>query len=243
MHMITGILFDVDGVLIDSERYIAAACIEFFKHHNIDVQKKDFEPFIGTGENRFIGGVAEKYGLKIDIEQAKIEVYRIYDDMLFGHISGIEDGLSPAPQGKNCAVNGIHDFITKAKKAGLYIAIATSADKVKLDINLKVLNLKLDDFNYAVWGNRMERNKPFPDIYLDATQGLSLRAENCLVIEDALNGVLAAKAAGCLCLGITTSFSSEQLKKTGAEFTLHDYTEFGTFSTIDEFNDRLKDLQ
>lgn len=236
--MITGILFDVDGVLIDSEVYIAAACIEFFKRRDINATRKDFEPFIGAGENRFIGGVAAQYGLEIDIEAAKIEVYGIYDDMLSGSIP-LSDELAT---GKNAAVKGVHEFIANAKKAGLHIAIATSADKIKLDVNLKALDLQITDFDYAVWGNRMKRNKPFPDIYINATSGLNLTSKDCLVIEDAINGVQAGKAADCLCMGITTSFTSEQLKEAGADFTLNNYTEFGTFSTIEEFNDRLKNL-
>jgi len=77
--MIRGILFDVDGVLIDSEETIAQACIEFFKRRGVHAVPADFAPFIGAGENRFIGGVAEKYGFAYSglsmNDQKKLEEY------------------------------------------------------------------------------------------------------------------------------------------------------------------------
>ena len=69
--MIRGVLFDMDGVLADSEPFICQAAIMMFAETGLTVIPGDFKPFMGTGENRYIGGVAEKYGLKIDIEKAK----------------------------------------------------------------------------------------------------------------------------------------------------------------------------
>ncbi|WP_428769264.1 HAD-IA family hydrolase [Treponema sp. HNW] len=225
--MIRGILFDVDGVLINSEEQIAQACIEFFKRRGVNAVPADFAPFIGAGENRFIGGVAEKYGLTIDIEAAKIEAYGIYDELI---------------SGTDCAMKGTADFIRNAKKAELKTALATSADKIKLDINLKAIGFSTGDFDYAVWGNKVTHKKPDPEIYLTAAAGLGLNARDCLVVEDALNGVQAAKAAGALCIGLLGSFSEEELKNAGADIVLKDLSFFGSFSSHEEFKDRLEAL-
>ncbi len=238
--MIKGILFDVDGVLIDSEIYIAAACIEFFKRRGARVTRKDFEPFIGAGENKFIGGVAEKYGVEIEIESAKVEAYDIYNEMLIGNIPvNLGDGET-IPE--SCEIKGIKEFIESAKSAGIKIAFATSADKIKLDMNMNALGFKIEDFDYGVWGNHITHKKPDPEIYLTAMKGLGLEAKDCLVIEDALNGVQAGKAAGCMCLGITGSFTKEQLKEASADFAINNYTEFENFTTVEEFSNILQSL-
>lgn len=59
--MLQGVLFDMDGVLVDSESFICKAAVEMFEEKGLTVKKEDFIPFVGTGENRYIGGVAEKY--------------------------------------------------------------------------------------------------------------------------------------------------------------------------------------
>lgn len=225
--MIRGILFDVDGVLINSEKEIAQACIEFFKRRGVHAVPADFAPFIGAGENRFIGGVAEKYGLKIDIDAAKIEAYGIYDELI---------------SGTDCAMKGTADFIRNAKKAGIKTALATSADKIKLDVNLKAIGFSITDFDYAVWGNKVTHKKPDPEIYLTAAAGLGLNACDCLVVEDAVNGVQAAKAAGSLCIGLLGSFSEAELKRAGADIVLQDLSFFESFCSQNEFNASLKRL-
>ncbi len=68
---IKAVIFDMDGVLTDSEPLINAAAIEMFREKGLRVRAEDFIPFVGAGENRYIGGVAEKYGLAVDIHEAK----------------------------------------------------------------------------------------------------------------------------------------------------------------------------
>jgi beta-phosphoglucomutase len=80
-----------------------------------------------------------------------------------------------------------------------------------MEINLKAIGLSAGSFNYTVNGLEIGRKKPFPDIYLKAAQHLGLKPEECLVVEDAVSGVRAAKAAGCKCLAVTITFSREAL--------------------------------
>ena len=93
----------------------------------------------------------------------------------------------------------------------LKMAVASSADRVKIDINLREIGLSAETFDVIVSGEDVERKKPFPDIYLLAAQRVSELPENCLVVEDAVSGVKAAKAAGARCLAVTTSFPAEKL--------------------------------
>jgi len=219
--MITGILFDMDGVLIDSEEYISAAAVAYFASIGVAVQPDDFIPFVGAGEDRYIGGVAAKYGINLDIEKAKECTYGLYEKLITG---------------KEGALPGVVRFLTNAHAAGLRMAVATSADKMKMEINLKVMGLERSWFEVLINGKDLERKKPFPDIYQMAARKMGLENGECIVFEDATNGVQAAKAADSLCCGITTSFTEEQLRAEGADFIVAGLDDFEDFKTIEAFN-------
>ena len=118
--MIKGVLFDMDGVLVDSEEFINRAAIKMFEQKGLVVKPEDFIPFVGKGENEYLGGVARKYNFNIDIEEAKKETYYIYAKIV---------------EGKLEALPGVKSFIKKARDKNLKIAVATSADKIKMQVN------------------------------------------------------------------------------------------------------------
>jgi HAD superfamily hydrolase (TIGR01509 family) len=163
------------------------------------------------GENRYIGGVAEKYDLKVDIDKVKARTYAIYGEIVKGK-------LDPLP--------GVNEFIGRCRKKGLRLALATSADRIKMEINLREIGLNGNTFNAIVTGLDVVNKKPSPDIYLKAAEMLDVPPEDCLVVEDAVSGIKAGKRAGCKCLAVTTSFSREELSE--ADWicsTLNDVTE------------------
>ncbi len=194
--MIRGILFDMDGVLVDSEPFICKSAVLMFGELGLKVSPEDFIPFVGMGENRYIGGVAEKYGLSVDITQAKARTYQIYKTIIKGRLTSLP---------------GVHEFIDKCRKKGFKLAVATSADQVKMEANLNEINLLPDLFHTTVNGLEVENKKPHPDIYLEASKRLGLKPEECLVVEDAPSGVKAAVSAGCRCLAVTSSFTRNEL--------------------------------
>lgn len=196
--MIKGILFDMDGVLVDSEEFICKAAIMMFREKGIIVRATDFQPFVGMGENRYLGGVAEKYNLQIDIDEVKHRTYQIYAAITAGK-------LKPLP--------GALEFITYCRGKGLRLALATSTDRIKMEVNLNAIGLSPDSFHTTVNGLEVDRKKPFPDIYIKASENLGLEPGECLVVEDAVSGIKAAKAAGCRCLAVATSFAGRELQK------------------------------
>ncbi len=196
--MLKAVLFDMDGVLVDSEEYICLAAIEMFREKGLEVKPEDFLPFVGAGENRYIGGVADKYNHPLNLAQDKARTYEIYSGI-------VADKLEP--------LNGVIEFIDLCKNSGLKIAVATSADKTKMEVNLKEIGIPSASFDTTVNGLEIERRKPFPDIYLKAAKLLNVHPGECLVVEDAPNGIKAAKSAGMKCLAITTSFPPEELQE------------------------------
>jgi beta-phosphoglucomutase len=158
--MIRGVLFDMDGVLVDSESFMCKAAIMMFSELGINILPEEFQPF---------------------------------------------SRLSPLP--------GAHKFVLKCRNKGLKLALATSADTVKMEVNLKEIGLSGDSFHSIITGLDVKKKKPFPDIYLRASDTLGLKPGDCLVIEDAVSGIEAGKAAGCRCLAITTSVDAIALKE------------------------------
>jgi HAD superfamily hydrolase (TIGR01509 family) len=194
--VIQGVIFDMDGVLVDSEEFICEAAMRMFAEHDVPARPEDFLPFVGAGENRYLGGVAEKHGFSIDIARDKARTYEIYAEIVQGR-------LGPLP--------GVHEFIGKCRRRELRLALATSADEIKMLVNLREIGVPPETFDALVNGLDVERKKPAPDIFLTAARGLGVPAEACLVVEDAVNGVAAARAAGARCLALTTSFSPDEL--------------------------------
>ncbi|MCP4708272.1 MAG: HAD-IA family hydrolase [Planctomycetes bacterium] len=192
-----GVIFDVDGVLVDSEHLINHCSCQMFAELGITASPADFAQFVGTGEGQFILGVAQMYNRTIDLPAAKKRIYQLYLE----HIKG---RLKPIP--------GVLEFIQKCKTQNKKIALATSADYCKLNGNLIEINLPAATFDAVVTGENVTHKKPAPDLFLLAAQKLNLPPQHCLVIEDAVVGITAAHAAGCQCLAITSSFTPQQLK-------------------------------
>jgi len=194
--MLKGIIFDMDGVLVDSEPFICEAAMRMFAERGVTVSAEDFIPFVGAGEDRYIGGVAEKHGIALDIDRDKARTYAIYAEIVRGRLEPLD---------------GVHEFIAKARARGMKLALASSADRVKIEVNLREIGLPPETFDAVVSGLDVVNKKPDPEIFLTAGQMLGLSPDECLVVEDAVNGVAAAKTAGMRCLGLTTSFSAEEL--------------------------------
>ncbi len=220
--MIRGILFDVDGVIFDSEEFIRQSYYDWYeKRHNIKITYEDLLPYTGTGEPTSINGLGRAFGLDYDLEEDKKGIYDCYARL----IQGV---LQPLP--------GVRKFIENAGKAGLRLALATSADRSKLNSSMKATGLGPENFDFIVSGDMVSKTKPDGSIYRYAAAGLVLPNEECLVIEDALSGHIAARRAGSHSLGLMTSFTADPQILAGADCVIKDLSEFPSFSTLEEFN-------
>jgi HAD superfamily hydrolase (TIGR01509 family) len=201
---IQGVIFDMDGVLCDSEPFLYFAAREmFFRRYGVKVLREDFAPFVGTGENRYLGGVAETYGISLQLPDDKSLTYDIYLDLIDGELE---------------ALPGVLEFVRRCQSSGLKTAVATSADRIKMEGNLRQIKLSPSSFDGLVTGSDVEKKKPHPEIFLTAVRQLRLSPTDCLIIEDSPSGVEAAKGAGALCLGILSTFSREELLAKGANW-------------------------
>jgi HAD superfamily hydrolase (TIGR01509 family) len=222
--MINSVIFDMDGVLTDSEPIINAASIEGLKEYGVDAKPEDFLPFVGTGDDRYIGGVAELYGRKYSPEM-KERVYEIYLGML-------PKRIKPFP--------GVIDLINSLNISGIKMAVASSSDRIKVEANLQAIGLKLGSFQAIIVGDDVTKKKPAPDIYLVTAVKMRVSPSNCCVVEDAISGITAAKAAGMRCVAVEHSFPSTELIKAKPDCICHGFADITPADLgIQEYQDRL----
>lgn len=206
--LLSGIIFDMDGVLVDSEPFICEAAMRMFEQtYGQIVRREDFTPFVGAGEDGFIGGVAAKYRVALSMPRDKFRTYEIYLEIIRGR-------LEPLP--------GAVGFVRWVKSRGVNSAVATSADRVKMEGNLREIGLSSADFDAVITGDDVAKKKPDPEIFLLAARRIGVPPAECLVVEDAPNGIVAAKAAGSRCLGLMSSFTEQTLREAGADWIAKD---------------------
>jgi beta-phosphoglucomutase len=210
VRTLDAVLFDMDGVLCDSEPFIADAAAEMLRRrYGISVAREDFLPFVGAGEDRFITGAARRHGVTVDLAVDKPLTYDIYLDL-------IPDSLQP--------IKGAPGFVAIARAAGLRLALATSADRRKMEGNLAAIGIPEASFDVVLTAEHVTHTKPDPETFLLAAARLGLPPSRCLVVEDARNGVIAGRAAGCVVLGIASSQPADVLLAEGAMAVAHDFT-------------------
>ncbi len=191
------VIFDMDGILVDSEPLINKAAIAMFKEKGLDVQPDDFIPFVGAGEERYVGGVAEKYHFPMDAAAAKQRTYEIYLDL-------VPTKLEIFP--------GVRALLQTCRQAGLRLAVASSADRIKVVANLKKIGLPIEWWDAVISGELVEHKKPAPDIFLLAAKTIGVAPGECVVVEDAANGIQAARAAGMRSIGVAHTLPADHLK-------------------------------
>jgi HAD superfamily hydrolase (TIGR01509 family) len=199
--MIRAVIFDMDGVLTNSEPVINAAAVAGLREFGVEAVPEDFHPFVGMGEDRYIGGVAEKYGVTY-VPAMKRRVYEIYLEIL-------PDMLTVFP--------GVHSLLERLHRAGMLLAVASSADRIKVVANLKAAEIPLDLFAAVISGEDVVRKKPDPAIFLTAAERMHVLPAEACVVEDALTGIEAAKRAGMRCIAVAQTFPPTALAAAGPD--------------------------
>jgi HAD superfamily hydrolase (TIGR01509 family) len=204
----TAIIFDMDGVLIDSEPAHKLAKQRAFARFGITVPEGVYEEYKGRPDETMIKGVVAS------ISEANIDAQEL---LRLKHLEfeAVEHLAVP--------IEGAKEFVNWAKSR-FRIALATSATPRNRQAALHLLGLS-DSFDFVVDASGFSHPKPDPEIFENALRGLGADTTECLVIEDSLNGVVAGKAAGCHVIAITTSFAEVLLLRKGADYVVHSFEE------------------
>lgn len=189
------VIFDMDGVLVDSQPYHFKADIDTMAEYGVIKDQKFYESFAGTLTADRMRTLKEMFGLDVPVEEMTIKRENMILDIM-----GKED-IKP--------VSGIPEFLRSIEEKGLTTAVASSSD-YKL-INLILDRLKIAQyFDSVTSGSDVKRGKPSPDVFLLAAERIGIEPAECLVVEDSENGVKAAKAAGMKALGYINPTSGKQ---------------------------------
>ena len=206
-----GILFDMDGVLVDSEPL-------FHKAVNIMVERCGAAPITEEENNRYLlGTTVEETWLRVkelrDVPQTPAELLAGYNDVVK---EVLRSDLTARP--------GVRALIAEAQRRGLPIAVASSSLREWVDLKLSVIGL-IDAFPVALGGDDIENGKPAPDIYIKAARLIGLEATECIAIEDSPIGLAAASASGAYTI-CTLTDSTRHLDLSAADVIIENLEEF-----------------
>lgn len=179
-RIINALIFDMDGLLIDSEPIAERALEQFLRLHGHELRPGLMEATLGRRLPEAMVVIAEAYGLGVPVD----EMTRTYDEM---RLAALRGNLAPMP--------GAAALIAFGREAGLRMALATSSLRSHADLSLAETALA-GLFDAEATGDEVEHGKPAPDIFLLAAERLNVSPTNCVVLEDAPAGLAAAAAAG-----------------------------------------------
>ncbi len=185
------ILFDLDGVLVDSKSIHLKALEKMFKSKGINLTKEELRNSFGFTVDHNVEEICRKRGLSCPVKEWSDEKRQLALKML-----------------KNSKFfPGTEDFLKKLNSYRLGLASSSTIEEV----NTSLKHLK-KYFDVITTREEVKKHKPAPDIYLLTAKKLNLKPEDCIVIEDSIAGVEAAKKAGMFCIAVLNSFPAKELK-------------------------------
>ena len=191
-------LFDMDGVIVDSNPFHKVALRQFCKKYGHDLSEEQLrEKIYGRTNKDWIPNIFGK------LEPGQLKKYADEKEGLFRKL--YENDIKP--------VEGLISFLEKMEQQNIARAIATSAPRANVDFTLEKTGIGRF-FDTILDEAFVTRGKPDPEIYLKTAAALGFKPENCIVLEDSLSGVESARSAGCKVIGITTTHSKEELQNT-----------------------------
>ncbi|MDP8211151.1 MAG: HAD-IA family hydrolase [Candidatus Stygibacter australis] len=193
--MIEAVIFDMDGVIINSERDHYLANQKLYKYLGISLDAVEYDRFVGLSSKIMWTEVREEFQLKQSVD----ELMGLAEKAIMEHFSNIE----------LTATVGFMDLLDYINERSMKIAVASSSPLAMVNLVVDKLGIK-DYFDLLVSGDQVEQGKPYPDIFIHTAALLQSQPGNCMVIEDSHNGALAAKRANMNCIGYQNPSSGNQ---------------------------------
>jgi HAD superfamily hydrolase (TIGR01509 family) len=210
MYKIEAIIFDMDGVLVDSEPFHIQNEKRMFKKLGLDISDEEHAGYMGAATDVMWEQIIRSKNLTLDI--AETTALTIKESLPF--LRSLPK-IEPMP--------GLIDLLENLVEKQIPMAVASSSDPETIEIMLSKSGLK-KYFDFAVSSVKAGKSKPEPDVFLYAAKLLNVQPENCLVIEDSKNGIKAAKAAKMLCIAFSGASTGEQDNRK-ADFKFRHFSE------------------
>lgn len=188
------IIFDMDGVILDSEPLHENARQMMFRKYGIVPDDKMPEA-VGKSSSGFWRKVIEIYHIEGEPYALEKEQYHLVAKQIE------ENHVKPS--------DGLTELLASAEEKEMKIALASSSTRILVDDSLRLLGIA-DAFDVTVSGDEIPKKKPAPDVYLKVLELTGVKAEDAVAVEDSKAGIEAAKAAGIFCYGYDNPTSGEQ---------------------------------
>ena len=194
--MIKGVVFDVDGVLIDTEPYHFSAWRQVLEEYGIRLTPEGYKELSGNPAEYIDRILIDRYNLRVPYGTLARRKRKVVYDLLR------KQPLKPKP--------GVPDVLLNLKNAGLLIGVASATSREQLIMKLKKISI-LDYLDVIVSEDEVSRSKPNPDIYLRAFTLLGIRPQEAVVVEDTPTGARAGKASGAFVIAIPNQYLDPSL--------------------------------
>ena len=203
-----GIIFDMDGVLIDSNPYHKKSLKSFAKSYGYDLDEEEMRQRIYGRQNK--EWIPSLFGREMSMEE--IDKYAEEKELHFQRIfdKNIE------------ALNGLIPFLQSLRQANIPRAIATSAPRMNVDFVFRKTDIG-EYFGLVLDDSHVKRGKPDPEIYLKASELLGFDPSSCVVFEDSLSGVESARSAGCRIVAVATTHEPDEFGE--VDQVINDFSE------------------
>jgi beta-phosphoglucomutase len=216
MNKPQAVIFDMDGVLVDSEPFHVQNEKLMFSRLGLDISDEEHARYMGTATDVMWEQIIRERKLSLDVEETTLQTIQ----QEIPYFQSLEK-IDPMP--------GLVNLLEKLQKSGIPMAVASSSDKAIIDIILEKSGLR-KYFEHAVSSGEIGKSKPEPDVFLHAAMLLGVAPENCIVFEDSRNGIKAAKAAGMVCIAYSGGNSGHQ-NQSQADRRISDFNELD-FNTL-----------
>lgn len=182
------IIFDMDGVIIDSEPIHYHCSNKLLAPFNIELNREKYDTYIGGSCKVMWSDIREEHGLEDSVDTIIANEFKIFLDYL-------KNG-----KGQVKPIEGIPELLAQLKDEKATIALASSSSMENINTVTSLFGID-HYFKVKVTGQTLKETKPHPEIFFKTAELLDVEPKKCLVIEDSRNGAVAAKAAGMICIG------------------------------------------
>ena len=194
--MLKAVIFDMDGVIIDSEPIYFRVMQQLALELGFVMPRNEYDTYVGIASR-------EMWGKIITLHQLNLGVDALQKKEAVAYLSYLEAQENLVP------IKGVQSLLDDLAEHGVRIALASSSSRHNIDTVLRILKLQ-HYFSNITSGENVCSSKPAPDIFLLTAQSLGVSPAECLVIEDSTNGVIAARSAGMCCVGYQNPSSGQQ---------------------------------